>query len=276
MDVYYAHPELQTKEEKEDGDFVPKLDRLFPPQFCAFMRADKPPNVEASPEALTRAAFEQRPPALGLTKSLVAEAREFVEHVSVHPVEERYRVSHLRSIMLRKLIPCTGSRTTMACLEVLEKELDCGVPSPVPEWYKYSTTTMGLRKIGYSQCGNRGCFETEDLLRRFFKCSQCSTSIYCSKACQVDDWKVRHKKVCKETAKFHGKEKKMGKILQLLSDSSLTGQSVPLNAEGSFDRLALGEHLNNPAVRERRGQLKKEKNRAPYDPPVKVRGGCGE
>ena len=45
MDVRYAHPELLTKDEKEDMDFVPELlDPLFPPRLCAFIRADKPPE----------------------------------------------------------------------------------------------------------------------------------------------------------------------------------------------------------------------------------------
>ena len=49
------------------------------------------------------------------------------------------------------------------------------------------------------------------------RCSQCSQYYYCSKQCQVSDWKQGHKKICKKlmekkkaTSKCRGNDKNIG------------------------------------------------------------------
>ncbi len=106
--------------------------------------------------------------------------------------------------------------------------MESGVPSPVPEWYKYSTVTMGPRKIGYYHCCNTNCLHTEDFDTRFQMCAQCQLAQYCSRECQNEDWKAKHKKVCKKAAERREQMSKMGKMFQKLSDMSLTGQGGSL------------------------------------------------
>lgn len=97
----------------------------------------------------------------------------------------------------------------------------------MPDWYSYSTVTMGPRRIGYYHCCCRGCFKTETSELRFLKCSQCEVALYCSRECQTIDWNEKHKKVCKEGKKNRELTKKAGMILQRFSDMSLTGQGLP-------------------------------------------------
>ena len=88
------------------------------------------------PEALERAEFEQRKPAMGLTKALLLELREHVQNKGLTPKEHRFLFKRIRSEMLRQLIPCSDISTTLDLISILENEIDIGVPSPVPKWYK--------------------------------------------------------------------------------------------------------------------------------------------
>lgn len=141
-----------------------------------------------------------------------------------------------------------------------------GAPAPVPEWYKYSTVTvtMGPRKIGYDRCTNRGCNRMDLHDRpRFANCSKCKVAIYCSRDCQVEDWYARHRKVCKQAAKRREMTVKAGKMMQGLSDLSLTGQTDEQNPLAGTNHKGA---RRNPAVRERRRQLKAEKKRPKGEP----------
>jgi len=50
--------------------------------------------------------------------------------------------------------------------------------------YKYSTVTTGPRKIGYDECGNRGCPRTESAessVGPFEKRASCKAAAYCGR-----------------------------------------------------------------------------------------------
>lgn len=182
-ELYYEHEELMTPEELEEAHRLPNSSPM--PDSPPFMRntisiINRPP-----PEAAYRAKFEKRPPALGLTTRQLDEISAYEKHPDFLPVQRRNLFSRLRGQMLSQLIPCSGCSTINDLLPILQNEIVTGVPAAVPEWYKYSTVTMGPRRIGYECCDKRGCFQTEDLTHQFQKCSQCLLPFYCSKECQV-------------------------------------------------------------------------------------------
>lgn len=167
-------------------------------------------------------------------------------------------------MVLKQLIPCSGCSTSEQIIDVLRNEISSGVPASVPGWYKFSTVTIGPRKIGFYYCGNRGCYRTEDCAAPFLACSQCRMAVYCSTECQRADWSARHKKVCKEAAVQKEANKNFGKGFQMLSDMSITGQTTAGMSLVETIRAA----KSNPAVAQRREELNKEKKRPP-NPPAK-------
>jgi hypothetical protein len=55
-------------------------------------------------------------------------------------------------------------------------------------------------------CGAKGCLVAETFdTAKFKRCSGCSGPYYCSRECQLSDWKIRHKKVCKKQAEERNK-----------------------------------------------------------------------
>jgi len=263
-DLYCMREDLMTPEELEEHHHDPSFDEI-PTYTDALQRwilhgcedDDDDFAIRPAPEAATRRDFERRPSAIGATPQLLVELKG--HHVLLSPVQQRMLYRHLRSTMLRQLISCDGAATMDDLVIILREEMDSGT-SPVPEWYKYSTVTMGPRKIGYDGCTNRGCNRTEAHDQpRFSSCSKCKVAIYCSRECQAADWKARHKKVCKEAAKEREQITRMGKMMQGISDLSMTGQ----DATDSFGNLRTNyrEVRRDPAVRERRQRLKAEKKR---------------
>ena len=81
----------------------------------------------------------------------------------------KMRSDHGLILFLAKQIPCS-------CLDGLEEDMKNARQAPIPGrcWY----------------CNS------EDLRVELKKCSQCKMSQYCSKECQVADWKRGHKKEC--------------------------------------------------------------------------------
>ncbi|KAL7574435.1 hypothetical protein ACA910_015808 [Epithemia clementina (nom. ined.)] len=156
--MYCKREDLMTPEELEEYNHDPSLDDI--PTWTYEMRewlflSD---TAMAAPEASTCREFEQRPPAIGATDDLL---NSLPEHTNkLVPVKKRILFNTLRSTMLRHLIACPGAQTVDDLVYVLREELRTGVPAPIPSWYKFSTTTMGPRKIGYDDCDNRCCFET--------------------------------------------------------------------------------------------------------------------
>ena len=213
---YFDHG-LATAEEREDWEHNSADDavRTTPSWWRERLMACPP-----LPEALTRREFEARRPALGLTTAQVDDLETHAKNPLLHPAQLRSLFRMVRSTMCRNLIPTPGCSTVAELCSILRDEIASKVPARVPDWYVFSTVTMGPRKIGYDVCSARGCLQTETLDKRFLKCGQCRLPLYCSKDCQKNDWKVRHKKVCREIAEQRKKVKSAGKILQLMSGVS--------------------------------------------------------
>jgi len=251
-----------TPEELEDFTHEPSSETI--PTLTPTLREWLFDPEKPSPQAAYRRAFERRKPAMGADQDLLLEIK--THYNSLPPgVQQRSLYSSVRSEMLRQLISCNGASTMDDLLEILQKELDTGVPAPVPDWYKFSTVTMGPRKVGYDSCCNRGCARTETHDEpQFQRCSKCKVALYCSRECQLNDWKARHGKFCKEAAKKMEEGKQVGKMMQNLSDLSLTGASVDDSMAGAFGNLNARE---NPAVRQRRRELRAEKKRPNNHPP---------
>lgn len=190
-ELYADHPELRTPEEEEDWNYNPRSGiRIWPERF--YTLEDELP----SPIAAERAAFQLRPPALGLTTAEVAAMEHKIKRAS--PVQRRFEFRLLQGRMLRMLIPCPGASDYGSLLAILKEELRRGTPAPVPDWYEYSKVKFGPRRIGYYACDARGCFFTEDASRQVMKCGGCNLAKYCSRDCQSADWKARHKVVCQK------------------------------------------------------------------------------
>ena len=193
-DLYFDHEELMTPEELEDyhrepnSSFMPDLPRAF----GSWLRDSMLP----APEAAYRAKFEKRSPALGLSYAMLDEVSTYEKNPAFLPVQRRNLFSLLRCQMLRHLIPCSGCATIDDLLAILHNEISTGIPAAVPKWYKYSTVTMGPRRIGYEYCSKRGCLQTEALEHQFQKCSQCSIPFYCSRECQVRYFNQNYIKIC--------------------------------------------------------------------------------
>ena len=257
-------PGLATADEREEWEHDPS-DDVIPtmPHFWHDVVDDY--RLRPPPEAMCRKEFEARPPALGLAAADIDALEAHSENPQLKPVQKRICFQLLRSTLLRQLIPASGCASVADLCGVLRAELDSGTPAPVPEWYVFSSTTMGPRKIGYDCCAARGCLKTETVERRFSKCSGCKQAHYCSRDCQVSDWKARHKKICKTASEGRDMMAKAGKIMQFFSDASLSGMG-----NGSVDMGTLIESMRSgqgpppevaEAVKERRKSLKDEKNR---------------
>jgi hypothetical protein len=60
--------------------------------------------------------------------------------------------------------------------------------------------SQGDSSEGTVKCGNARCYEIQ-MDAAFKRCSACRAVAYCSKACQMTDWKSGgHKRHCKGTA----------------------------------------------------------------------------
>lgn len=257
-ELYNEREDLMSPEEREEYNFDPQMASI--PTVSDPLREWLYGEDDATPEAATRRAFERRPPALGITDAILKEYRE--HWARLPPIQKRMLAKTLHGRMLRMLISCDGldPRDLEGHLQILEAERASGTPSPVPDWYEYSTVTMGPRKIGYDGCSAHGCFRTERHDQpQFARCSRCKVAIYCGRECQRKDWTERHKQVCKSAAKKRDGIAKLGMMMQRLSDMSLTGQGSDI---GSMMRDA--DH--NPVVQERRRQLQAEANRPKNQP----------
>lgn len=254
-DLYYEHPELQTPEEREENESA--LCAL-PDWWTTF--AMKQPN----PDAEYRRAFEVRGPALGLTAAQLYELEAAIQHPSLLPVQRRLAIRRLGGTMRRQLISTHGASTCGALVAILRDELESGEPSRVPDWYTYSTVTMGPRKIGYTECSARGCFNcetAESTSQRYRCCASCKVPRYCSVACQKADWKARHKVVCKEAAKQREMMARVGNLMQGLSDRSLTSGGGGLGGLANlFGGMDVGS-TEAARVAERRAHLESEQTR---------------
>ena len=254
--LHEKFPELLSAEEKEDIEYKSNSGAIpdYPENYRSWYMSFSP-----APEASERREFEARPPAMGLTNALLDELLQHANNPKFSSIQNRKLFHGLREKMLRNLIPCSDIPSVEELCAFLRAEIESGIPSPVPKWYVYSTVTMGPRKIGYYSCCKVGCLRTEDFSTKFMVCGSCNLAPYCSRECQVSDWKARHKKICSEGAERREQTKKVGKMMQMLSDMSMTGQGLGLPGDSLADML-MGA-ATNPAVRKRREDLKAEKKR---------------
>lgn len=102
--LWEKFPDLLTVEEKEDMDFVPNRFSTpdLPPKFNQWFQILRP-----NPEAMERREFETRPPALGLTSSVLDELHSHLQLPGLKSVQKRHIFHILRNAMLRALIPCS-------------------------------------------------------------------------------------------------------------------------------------------------------------------------
>ena len=256
--LYFKHRELMTEEELFDMDYQPGSSPLpdEPSWFLDRIRH----HPLARPEAEFRREFEKRSPALGFNQENLDSILQYVNTLGVLPHQIRKFFEFVREMMLNQLIPCDNCKDIPDLVAILQAELSSGIPAPVPSWYKYSTVTMGPRRIGYWHCHNRGCYRTENCENKFSMCANCELPSYCSRECQRADWKARHKVVCKEGKLTREKTKSVGKMLQMLSDMSLTG-GLPEGGINDMFRAAYTDPGVMDKVKERRQMLKDEKNR---------------
>lgn len=253
--LYFDHPELMTAEEKEDGDYVPGSSRV--PDTPIWYNAWSFNRLGCGqPDAEYRSVFEQRKPALSLNESQLSSLEAHIKQLGFLPVQQRSLFRCLRGLMLRQLISCDGCKDVTDLVKVLRAELTSSTPAPVPDWYKYSTVTMGPRRIGYYSCDARDCCATETLTNQFRRCGGCKLPNYCGTTCQKADWAARHKRVCREAKKRRDVTCEAGSLLQMLSDVSLTGGDF-----GGSLRDILAGHSTNERVKERRRHLKRERRR---------------
>ncbi|KAG5523101.1 hypothetical protein RHGRI_035041 [Rhododendron griersonianum] len=61
------------------------------------------------------------------------------------------------------------------------------------EWFGSFDSGSGK---GMRMCSNSGCGRPETRRNEFRRCSACGAVNYCSRACQAQDWKMRHKGEC--------------------------------------------------------------------------------
>eukprot|EP01006_Ploeotia_vitrea_P051952 TRINITY_DN67623_c2_g1_i1.p1 TRINITY_DN67623_c2_g1~~TRINITY_DN67623_c2_g1_i1.p1 ORF type:complete len:237 (-),score=31.01 TRINITY_DN67623_c2_g1_i1:386-1096(-) len=120
---------------------------------------------------------------------------------------------HIEATLLRRCISTDGAHTLEDFRELLRSNI--GKPPVAPSWYKPSGRSMGARRIGLNRCSNQpqcARAETEES-GRFKICANCSTPRYCSAECQKQDWKRRHKLVCKTVSERRDQMQKVSAML---------------------------------------------------------------
>eukprot|EP01104_Vermistella_antarctica_P019997 TRINITY_DN824_c0_g1_i1.p1 TRINITY_DN824_c0_g1~~TRINITY_DN824_c0_g1_i1.p1 ORF type:complete len:132 (+),score=13.86 TRINITY_DN824_c0_g1_i1:314-709(+) len=120
----------------------------------------------------------------------------------------------LRHEMLRQFISTDGLVTLGELREAVRATRGRSVLR-APSWYKVSTVQCGPRRIGLEDCANVECYrcETEES-RKFKVCANCHVPRYCSRECQMADWKFRHKLVCSDAKKEREQTKRVGELMQ--------------------------------------------------------------
>lgn len=206
-DLYHDREDLMTPEELEEHKHDHSSETI--PTYTPNMRTWLLDHFDhlPLPDEEEQEEFLRREPAMGASDAILSEIRE--HNATLPPVQQRILFHQLRIKMLRQLISCSEAQTLDQLLDILQVELDTGVPANVPAWYEFCPISFGPCRIGYEPCGARGCFQTETIDRKFDQCERCQLIYYCSNECQENDWKVRHKMVCKKGADLREKTQKI-------------------------------------------------------------------
>ena len=191
-DDYHLREDLMTVEELEDFNAEPSskiIDRTLGMHILMKCPA-------AAGDAAARAAFLARPPALGLTRraidGILSRSRACRSASTL-----RRAAQMLRGSMLTAMVPCSGASTVEELCAALITELESGATLPLPAWYKWASESFGRgRRMGFFACDARGCWKTETAETSFSCCARCKKPMYCSRECQAQDWKQRHKQLC--------------------------------------------------------------------------------
>jgi len=233
QDVYYDFPQLMTEFEKREA-YDESIIEKTPP--CLWSKVDRihaaeddgkghedddddqPDELELVADGIGKHDFDRRKPAFGWDD---AELESIEECAKQSDYDEFLVFRRLRNIMCRRLICPSGAATTSDLVSILRKEMESGVPAPVPQWYKLSTKTDPdsgkKRRFGYRPCASRGCLMTEDMERKFSHCANCKLAIYCSRNCQIKDWHLRHRIVCPNAKKMNDMTSVAASVIDALS-----------------------------------------------------------
>ena len=68
--------------------------------------------------------------------------------------------------------------------------------------------------VAKRECSARDCRKVEETRGAYKVCAGCRASWYCGKECQANDWKIGHKRRCKEERSIRELTEKMGKGMQ--------------------------------------------------------------
>jgi hypothetical protein len=77
------------------------------------------------------------------------------------------------------------------------------------EWVRSQADEVAKR-----ECNARDCRKVEAQRGEYKVCSGCRTSWYCGTECQANDWKLGHKRRCKEERNIRELTEKLGKGMQ--------------------------------------------------------------
>lgn len=216
-DDYGERPDLMTAEELEDHHADPSDDEvsIIPRRMYMEKLAMLP---LAAGDARQRAEFLARKPALGLSRADIEGILARAADARVTASQRRRAFSLLRNQALQALVPCSGAATLDAVCAALLAELDAGAVAPLPAWYAWEPSNFGRgRRMGYFACDARSCWVTEDPERALLTCARCKKAKYCSKACQTEDWKARHKQLCGVKSDVDAASERVSAMLNRLS-----------------------------------------------------------
>lgn len=179
-DLYAGRLDLMTEDDKEEWYHEPSSETI--PTLTQNLKDWLILTHHPIPDSHDKEEFLLRKPALGATTELLIEAKQ--HYLLLPPVQQRIMFKCIRHKMLRQLISCSGASTMEEHLDILRKEMESGVPSPVPDWYTFSRRKMGPRAFGFYECENRECRNTETVEKQFERCAKCKLAYYCCRECQ--------------------------------------------------------------------------------------------
>uniref|UniRef100_A0A5B7A7J5 MYND-type domain-containing protein n=1 Tax=Davidia involucrata TaxID=16924 RepID=A0A5B7A7J5_DAVIN len=133
----------------------------------------------------------------------IAEGRQLLVQANARELASVLRSSsfNLRTWHSQNQPPQNGPVTGSGLECSLLSDFGCIVPArEAHPANRFLTEWFGLRGGGPGQglrlCSHAGCGRPETRKNEFRRCSVCGTVNYCSRGCQAQDWKLRHKVEC--------------------------------------------------------------------------------